>query len=300
ILYIGVSDCKMEEGSLRCDANVSVREQGKEEYGTKTEIKNMNSFKSLQRALAYEVERQIEVLGNKGRIIQETRAWDESKGITLSMRSKEEAHDYRYFPEPDLVPLVIDRKWVEEIRASLPELPDERKTRYQRDYGLSAYDAARLSAEFEMADFFEACVKSYPQPKIVSNWINGDLSRLLNLHNINIVACPLTPQQLGALLKLIEKGTISGKIAKTVFEEMFNKGKDPEQIIQEKGLVQISDEDALVKIVDEIITQNQKVVADYRAGKDRALAFLVGQVMKATRGKANPELVNRLLKEKMQ
>jgi aspartyl-tRNA(Asn)/glutamyl-tRNA(Gln) amidotransferase subunit B len=300
ILYIGVSDCKMEEGSLRCDANVSVRVQGKEEYGTKTEIKNMNSFKSLQRALAYEVERQIEVLGNKGRIIQETRAWDESKGITLSMRSKEEAHDYRYFPEPDLVPLVIDRKWVEEIRASLPELPDERKTRYQRDYGLSAYDAARLSVEFEMADFFEACVKSYPQPKIVSNWINGDLSRLLNLHNINIVACPLTPQQLGALLKLIEKGTISGKIAKTVFEEMFNKGKDPEQIIQEKGLVQISDEDALVKIVDEIITQNQKVVADYRAGKDRALAFLVGQVMKATRGKANPELVNRLLKEKMQ
>ena len=300
ILYVGVSDCKMEEGSLRCDANVSVRVQGKEEYGTKTEIKNMNSFKSLQRALAYEVERQIEVLGNKERVIQETRAWDEGRGITLSLRSKEEAHDYRYFPEPDLVPLVISSQWVEEIRASLPELPDARETRYQRDYGLPAYDAARLVAEIELAEFFEACVKSCPQPKMVSNWINGELSRLLNLHNINIAACPLTPQQLGALLKLIEKGTISGKIAKTVFEEMFNKGKDPAQIIQEKGLIQISDEDALVKIVDEIIAQNQKVVADYRAGKDRALAFLVGQVMKATRGKANPELVNRLLKEKMQ
>jgi aspartyl-tRNA(Asn)/glutamyl-tRNA(Gln) amidotransferase subunit B len=300
ISYLDVSDCKMEEGSLRCDANVSVRLQGKEEYGTKTEIKNMNSFKSLQRALAYEVERQIEVLGNGGRVIQETRAWDEGKGITLSMRSKEEAHDYRYFPEPDLVPLVIDRQWVEEIRASLPELPDARKTRYQRDYGLSAYDAARLAAELELAEFFEACVKCYPQPKMVSNWINGELSRLLNLHNININACPLTPPQLGALLELIEKGTISGKIAKTVFEEMFNKGKDPAQIIQEKGLIQISDEDALIKIVNEVITQNQKVVDDYRAGKDRALAFLVGQVMKVTRGKANPELVNRLLKEKMQ
>jgi len=300
ILYVGVSDCKMEEGSLRCDANVSVRVQGKEEYGTKTEIKNMNSFKSLQRALAYEVERQIEVLGNKKRVIQETRAWDEGRGITLSMRSKEEAHDYRYFPEPDLVPLVISSQWVEEIRASLPELPEARETRYRRDYGLPAHDAARLAAEIELAEFFEACVKSYPQPKMVSNWINGELSRLLNLHNINIAACPLTPQQLGALLKLIEKGTISGKIAKTVFEEMFNKGKDPAQIIQEKGLIQISDEDALVKIVDEIMAQNQKVAADYRAGKDRALAFLVGQVMKATRGKANPELVNRLLKEKMQ
>ncbi|RKO66984.1 Asp-tRNA(Asn)/Glu-tRNA(Gln) amidotransferase subunit GatB [Desulfofundulus salinus] len=299
IQYTGVSDCKMEEGSLRCDANVSVRPRGSREFGTKTEIKNMNSFKALQRALTYEVERQIAVLQEGGRIVQETRTWDENKGVTLPMRSKEEAHDYRYFPEPDLVPLVIDRRWVEEIRATLPELPDERRNRYIKRYELPAYDATVLTATKEMADYFEECVALYPNAKAVSNWMMGDLSRLLNAHNIDITRCKVSPRQLTDMLKLMDKGTISGKIAKTVFEEMFATGKDPEQIVQEKGLVQITDEGAIAAVVEEVLAGNAKVVEDYLKGKDRAFGFLVGQVMKATRGKANPELVNRLLKEKL-
>ncbi|MBE3585721.1 Asp-tRNA(Asn)/Glu-tRNA(Gln) amidotransferase subunit GatB [Desulfofundulus thermocisternus] len=299
IQYTGVSDCKMEEGSLRCDANVSVRPKGSREFGTKTEIKNMNSFKALQRALAYEVERQIAVLEEGGRIIQETRTWDESKGVTLPMRSKEEAHDYRYFPEPDLVPLIIDRRWVEEIRATLPELPDERRNRYIKRYDLPAYDATVLTATKEMADYFEECVALYPNAKAVSNWMMGDLSRLLNAHNMDITRCKVSPRQLTDMLKLMDRGTISGKIAKTVFEEMFATGKDPEQIVQEKGLVQITDEGAIAAVVEEVLAGNAKVVEDYLKGKDRAFGFLVGQVMKATRGKANPELVNRLLREKI-
>ncbi|SHF32488.1 aspartyl/glutamyl-tRNA(Asn/Gln) amidotransferase subunit B [Desulfofundulus australicus DSM 11792] len=299
IQYTGVSDCKMEEGSLRCDANVSVRPKGSREFGTKTEIKNMNSFKALQRALAYEVERQIAVLEEGGRIIQETRTWDESKGVTLPMRSKEEAHDYRYFPEPDLVPLIIDRRWVEEIRATLPELPDERRNRYIKRYDLPAYDATVLTATKEMADYFEECVALYPNAKAVSNWMMGDLARLLNAHNMDITQCKVSPRQLTDMLKLMDRGTISGKIAKTVFEEMFTTGKDPEQIVQEKGLVQITDEGTIAAVVDEVLASNAKVVEDYLKGKDRAFGFLVGQVMKATRGKANPELVNRLLREKL-
>ncbi len=299
IQYTGVSDCKMEEGSLRCDANVSVRPKGSREFGTKTEIKNMNSFKALQRALAYEVERQIAVLEEGGRIIQETRTWDESKGVTLPMRSKEEAHDYRYFPEPDLVPLIIDRRWVEEIRATLPELPDERRNRYIKRYDLPAYDATVLTTTKEMADYFEECVALYPNAKAVSNWMMGDLSRLLNAHNMDITQCKVSPRQLTDMLKLMDRGTISGKIAKTVFEEMFATGKDPEQIVQEKGLVQITDEGTIAAVVDEVLASNAKVVEDYLKGKDRAFGFLVGQVMKATRGKANPELVNRLLREKI-
>lgn len=299
IQYTDVSDCRMEEGSLRCDANVSVRPPGSDEFGTKTEIKNMNSFKALQKALTYEVERQIEVLAEGGRIIQETRTWDEGKGVTLPMRSKEEAHDYRYFPEPDLAPLVIERQWVEAIYRSLPELPDARRDRYVRQYGLPRYDAGVLTATRELADYFEACLAVYPQPKVAGNWVMGDLSRLLNAQNHDITQCPVGPAGLAALLKLIEKGTISGKIAKAVFEEMFATGKDAEEIVKEKGLVQISDEGAIAAVVDEVIAANQKTVEDYRAGKDRALGFLVGQVMKATRGKANPELVNRLLKERL-
>ncbi|OPX89677.1 MAG: Aspartyl/glutamyl-tRNA(Asn/Gln) amidotransferase subunit B [Pelotomaculum sp. PtaB.Bin104] len=299
ILYTGVSDCKMEEGSLRCDANVSVRPAGSTGFGTKTEIKNMNSFKALQKALTYEVERQIEVLEEGGRIVQETRTWDEGKGITLSMRSKEYAHDYRYLPDPDLVPMVIDREWVEEIKRSLPELPDERQERYVREYGLPAYDAMVLTNTRELADYFEDCVRAYPNPKTVSNWVMGDLSRLLNAGGVDINNCPIKPGQLSELLQLIEKGTISGKIAKAVFEEMFATGKAAEAIVKEKGLVQISDEGAITAIVEEVIANNPKSVEDFRAGKDRALGFLVGQVMKASKGKANPELVNRLLKERL-
>ncbi|MDF9407245.1 MAG: Aspartyl/glutamyl-tRNA(Asn/Gln) amidotransferase subunit B [Pelotomaculum sp. PtaB.Bin013] len=299
IQYTGVSDCKMEEGSLRCDANVSVRPAGSKEFGTKTEIKNMNSFKALQKALTYEVERQIEVVEDGGRIIQETRTWDEGKGVTLSMRSKEYAHDYRYLPDPDLVPMVIDREWVEDIKRSLPELPDDRKERYVSEFGLPAYDAMVLTNTKELADYFEACVAAYSNPKAVSNWVMGDLSRLLNANNTDITSCPIKPEQLAAMLQLLEKGTISGKIAKTVFEEMFASGKDAETIVKEKGLVQISDEGAIAAIVDDVIAKNQKSVEDFRAGKDRALGFLVGQVMKASRGKANPELVNKLLKERL-
>ncbi len=298
--YTGVSDCKMEEGSLRCDANISLRPAGSAEFGTKTEIKNLNSFRALQRALAYEIERQTEVLEEGGRIVQETRTWDEGKGITLPLRSKEFAHDYRYLPDPDLVPMIIDREWVEDIRSSLPELPDDRRQRYIGEYGLPAYDATILTDTKELADYFEDCVKAYPNPKVVSNWVMGDLTRLLNAGAVDITGCRIRPEQLASLLQLMDKGTISGKIAKTVFEEMFATGKEPGVIVKEKGLVQISDEGAIVAVVDKILADNPKSVEDFRSGKERALGFLVGQVMKATKGKANPDLVNRLLKEKLQ
>ncbi|WP_334109897.1 Asp-tRNA(Asn)/Glu-tRNA(Gln) amidotransferase subunit GatB [Thermodesulfitimonas autotrophica] len=299
IQFTGISDCKMEEGSLRVDANVSVRPAGTKEFGVKTEIKNVNSFRALQRALAYEIERQIELLETGGAVVQETRTWDEGKGVTLPLRSKEEAHDYRYFPEPDLPPLVISREWVAEIYRSLPELPDARRERYMRDYGLPAYDAGVLTATREIGDYFEACVKLYPQPKTVSNWVMGELLRLLNATNTEITASPVKPEQLASLLKLIDSGTISGKIAKTVFEAMFSSGRDPEKIVAEQELVQISDVAALEAVVREVITANPKVVADYRQGKEKALGFLVGQVMKATKGKANPALVNKLLRENL-
>lgn len=297
IQYTGVSDCKMEEGSLRCDANVSVRPAGGDVLGTKTEIKNLNSFRALQRALAYEIERQIAVLEEGGRVVQETRAWDEDRGVTVSMRSKEEAHDYRYFPDPDLVPLVIDDAWIDEIRATLPELPDARRKRYMEDFGLSRYDATVLTSTKELGDYFEACVAAYPQPKTVANWVMGELARLLNASNLEITASPVTPDKLVALLRLIDDGTISGRIAKTVFEEMFTTRKDPATIVREKGLVQIADAGALRAVVEEVIKANPRSVQDYKGGKEKALGFLVGQVMKATRGKANPALVNELLKE---
>ncbi len=300
IQYTGVSDCKMEEGSLRCDVNVSVRPAGSPAFGTKIEIKNLNSFRSLQRALEYEIARQMDVLEEGGVLVQETRTWDEERGVTLPLRTKEQAHDYRYFPEPDLVPLVIDRQWVEEIRRTLPELPDARRRRYIEEYGLSPYDAGIITGTVELSDFFEACLASYPQPKTVCNWLMGELLRLLNATGTEMSHCRLKPEQLAAMLALIDQGTISGKIAKTVFEEMFATGKDPDTIVREKGLVQISDEGALAALVDEVIAQNPKTVEDYRSGKEKALGFLVGQVMKATRGKANPEIVNRLLKEKLQ
>jgi len=300
ILYTGISDCKMEEGSLRCDANISLRPVGSTEFGVKTEIKNLNSFKALQRALTYEVQRQTEILRRGGRIVQETRTWDEGQGITIPLRSKEFVHDYRYFPDPDLVPMLIDQAWVDHIRRSLPELPDHRRQRYIEELGLPEYDASLLTETKELADYFEECVRFYPNPKTVSNWIMGDLSRLMNTNAEDISSCRIKPEQLGSLLQLIDQGTISGKIAKGVFEEMFATGKSPEVIVKEKGLLQISDEGVIAAVVDEVLANNPKSVEDFKAGKEKAIGFLVGQVMKATKGKANPGLVNRLLKEKLQ
>ena len=296
MLYAGVSDVKMEEGSLRCDANISLRPAGSSKLGTKVEIKNMNSFKAVQSALEYEVKRQAAELDAGGEIIQETRRWDENSGKTYSMRSKE---DYRYFPEPDLLPLQIEKEWVEEIRQSLPEMPDFRRKRYMEDYNLSAYDAEVITATKSMADFFEATLQEYNDAKAVANWLMGDISRQLNAEGVEIDRTKLTPSHLAELLKIQDKGTISGKIAKTVFREMFASGKMPAQIVEEKGLVQISDEGAIAAIVEQVIAENPGPVSDYRSGKEKALGYLVGQIMKLSKGKANPQLANKLLREKL-
>lgn len=297
--YIDVSDCKMEEGSLRCDANISLRLMGATQLGTKAELKNMNSFRSVQRGIEYEVERQAEVLDEGGRVIQETRSWDDGKGITISMRSKEQAHDYRFFPEPDLVPIVVDPARVEDIRINLPELPDARKVRLVDSHGLSSYDAEVLTASRAMADYFDQVVKLGADAKAAANWLMGDLSKHLNAGEATIDECLVTPERLAGLLALLDKGTISSKIAKTVFEEMWSSGKTAETIVQEKGLVQISDEGAIIAVVEAVIAASPQSVADYQAGKERAIGFLVGQVMKQTKGRANPELVNKLLRERM-
>ncbi|MFY9173870.1 MAG: Asp-tRNA(Asn)/Glu-tRNA(Gln) amidotransferase subunit GatB [Peptococcia bacterium] len=297
--YVGVSDVKMEQGSLRCDANVSVRPVGSTEFGTRVEIKNLNSFRSLVRAIEYEAERHIEVLEEGGEIIQETRSWDENKGITVSMRSKEEAVDYRYFPDPNLVPIIVEPKMVQEIKDSLPELPDAKFARFTEELGLTDYDAGIITASRDLADFFEATVDIYNDPKNVANWLMGELLRLLNANNIELKECKVTPEKLAELLKLVDDGTVSGKMAKTVFEEMFNSGKDPKAIVEEKGMAQISDEDSLGAIIDQVMAANPQSVADYKAGKTKAMGFLVGQVMKETKGQANPGLVNKLLKEKL-
>lgn len=297
--FIGVSDCKMEEGSLRCDANISLRPAGSPKLGTKTEIKNLNSFRAVQKGLEYEAKRQYEMIKSGQRIVQETLAWDEANGITVPMRSKEEAHDYRYFPEPDLVPLVVDDTWIAEMRSSLPELPDARKERFVREYGLPEYDAWLLTASPAIGVFLDAAVKLYHDPKAVSNWMMGDLLRCLNAAGMEIEDCPVTPEHLTEMLQLIDRGVISGKIAKTVFEEMFNTGKRAETIVREKGLVQISDESELVRLIDKAVADNPQPLADYLAGKERAFGFFVGQIMKATKGKANPTVVNELLVKKL-
>lgn len=297
--YIDVSDVKMEQGSLRCDANVSIMPVGAKEFGTRAEIKNMNSFRALQKAVEYEIARQEEILEEGGRIIQETRTWDEEKGVTLSMRSKEEAHDYRYFPDPDLVPIVIDPQWVEEIKKSLPELPDARKERLVKEMGLPEYDAAIITGSRALAEFFDAVVAEYNEPKTVSNWIMGELLRLLNVNNQDVAESKVTPVGLAALLQLQADGTVSGKMAKSVFEEMFATGKGAADIIKEKGMVQISDEGSLGAVIEQVLTAHPQSVADYRAGKEKALGFLVGQIMRETKGQANPAVVNKLLKEKL-
>lgn len=297
--YLGVCDGNMEQGSLRCDANVSVRPAGSKELGVKTEIKNINSFRFVEKALEYEIARQIRILNEGGRIVQETRLWDSETGRTVSMRTKEEAHDYRYFPEPDLVPIVVEKNLIEEIRASLPELPDEKRERFISDYGLPEYDADFLVSEKAMAEWFEEAVRLGGQPKAVSNWVQGDLMRLLNEDNKAIEECPLKPEQLVEMLKLIEDGTISGKIAKIVFEEMYKTGNKAEEIIRQKGLVQISDSSVIEKAVEEILQKNPSEFERYRAGEEKLFGFFVGQVMKATKGKANPQIVNDILKRRL-
>ncbi|GAB4485861.1 MAG: Asp-tRNA(Asn)/Glu-tRNA(Gln) amidotransferase subunit GatB [Thermodesulfovibrionales bacterium] len=297
--YLRVCDGNMEQGSLRCDANVSVRPAGRKEYGTRTEIKNINSFRFVEKAIEYEIRRQIRVLSEGGSIIQETRLWNADKGVTESMRSKEEAHDYRYFPDPDLVPIAVDQSLIDTIRARLPELPDARRERFVRDYGLPEQDAEQMTAERATADWFEEAVRLGGQPKAVANWMMGDLMRLLNEENRSVEEAPLKPAHLAAMLRLIDTGTISGKIAKTVFEEMYRTRKDAETIVREKGLIQVSDESAIEQAIDAVLAKSAGELERYRAGEEKLLGFFVGQVMKAMKGKANPQLLNEILRKKL-
>ncbi|KRE32704.1 Asp-tRNA(Asn)/Glu-tRNA(Gln) amidotransferase subunit GatB [Paenibacillus sp. Soil522] len=297
--YCDVSDVKMEEGSLRCDANISLRPYGQKEFGTRAELKNMNSFRGVQRGLEYEQFRQAEILDSGGEVVQETRRFDDALGKSFSMRGKEEAHDYRYFPDPDLVSLHISEEWKQSIRATIPELPDARKARYTSEYSLPSYDAEVITSSKELADFFEESLSYTKDAKAVSNWIMGDLLGYLNANGQEISDVKITGQGLGEMIGLLEKGTINGKIAKTVFKAMLETGKLPQQIVEEQGLVQISDEGAIQSIVNEIVEANPQSVEDYRAGKEKAIGFLVGQVMKASKGKANPALANKLLVERL-
>ncbi|MCK5267393.1 MAG: Asp-tRNA(Asn)/Glu-tRNA(Gln) amidotransferase subunit GatB, partial [Spirochaetes bacterium] len=298
--YIEVSDCNMEEGSLRCDANISIRPKGQKELGTKAEVKNMNSFKGVAKALEYEIKRQKEVLSSGGKIVQETRLYDTDKDMTFSMRSKEEAHDYRYFPDPDLVPMIIDETYIDKIRNDLPELPREKKSRFAKEYGLTASDTQILCTDKTLAQYFEDAVKSYPkQPKKIANWIQSEVMRVLNEQNKSITEFSIPPSDIGEIFKLIDKNTITSKIAKQVFAYMLESGKSPSIIVREKGLEQVSDTGEIESIVDKIIEQNQQQVDQYKSGKTNLLGFFVGQVMKQTEGKANPQVVNELLKKKL-
>ncbi|SFX18982.1 aspartyl/glutamyl-tRNA(Asn/Gln) amidotransferase subunit B [Thermoactinomyces sp. DSM 45891] len=299
IQYTGVSDVKLEEGSLRCDANISLRLFGQDEFGTKTELKNLNSFRNVERALQYEEVRQAKDLDDGKRIIQQTLRWNEETNEVKVMRSKEQAHDYRYFPEPDLVSLVISDEWKEEIRSSIPELPDSRKARYIKDWGLSSYDADQLTGTRNVADYFEQTVQAGADAKMAANWITGDLMGYLNSNNVEIHQSKITPTLLAGMTDLLQKGTISSKIAKTVFKEMIETGKEAAKIVEEKGLVQISDEGAIRSEVVKVIQANPQSIDDFKNGKDRALGFLVGQVMKATKGKANPQMVNEMIREEL-
>ena len=297
--YTGVSDCNMEEGSLRCDANVSIRPVGQKEFGTRAELKNLNSFKFIQKAIEYEVDRQTKLVDQGDTVKQETRLYDADRNETFPMRSKEEAHDYRYFPDPDLVPIMIDEAWVEELRKTIPELPEQKRERFVKSYKIPEYDAGVLTSSKPLADYFEQCTALFPQPKTISNWMMGDLLRELKKDGRNIVDCPVSPSALVDLLKLIESGTISGNIAKGIFEEMYQTQKSAGSIVEEKGLKQITDSSAIEKIVAEVLQANPSQIEEFKGGKEKVLGFLVGQVMKASKGKANPAMVNKLLKKKM-
>ncbi len=297
--YIEVSDADMEKGNFRCDCNVSIRPVGAREFGTRAEVKNVNSFKFVQKALEYEIKRQAQILDEGGRVVQETRLFDSTKGITFSMRSKEEAHDYRYFPEPDLVPVVTSPATVESIRATIPELPDAKRERFVKEYGLPEYDADMLTQSRGLAAYFEESAALSGQPKVISNWMMGELMRLMNADNREIEACPVRPDRLAGMVKMIADGVISTKIAKTVFEEMYRTGKDAGTVVKEQGLVQVSDTGEIERIIAEVIKANPSQHADYKTGKDKLFGFFVGQVMKASKGKANPDIVNQLLKKKL-
>jgi len=300
VRYLEICDGNMQEGSFRCDANVSVRPKGQKEFGTRAELKNINSFRFVEKAIEFEVERQIDVIENGGEVVQETRLYDSVKDQTRSMRSKEEANDYRYFPDPDLPPLVVDEGLIEEVKASLPELPEAKRHRFVEQYALSEYDAGTLTDSREMADYFEDTVRaSAAEAKLVANWIMGDLSSLLNRHEKTISDSPVTVDMMAGLLKRIADNTISGKIAKDVLEAMWNGEGDADAVIEKRGLKQITDSGAIEAIVDEVIANNPGQLAEYRAGKDKLLGFFVGQVMKASKGKANPAQVNELLKKKL-
>jgi aspartyl-tRNA(Asn)/glutamyl-tRNA(Gln) amidotransferase subunit B len=299
LMYLDVCDGNMEEGSFRCEPNLSLRPSGQKEFGTKVELKNINSFKYVKDAVEYEIRRQTKVLNEGGTIRQETRLWNIERGETAVMRSKEEAHDYRYFPDPDLVPLKLDEAWINGFRTRLPELPAVRTKRFVSDYGLPEYDATILTASKDVANYFESCVKQFPQPKIVSNWVMGELTRELNYSGTNISASPITPERLVSLLQMVDKGIISLKVAREIFPELYSSGKAPEQIVQEKGLTQVSDEGALEQIIAEVLSKNPAQVAQFKEGKQQVLGFLVGQVMKASGGKANPGKVNELLRKKL-
>ena len=300
VRYLGICDGNLEEGSFRCDANVSIRPKNTQPLGTRTELKNLNSFKHVEKSLQYEISRQNEVIKDGGQIVQETRLWDPDNNKTTSMRGKEEAHDYRYFPDPDLLPLAIDDTWINTVKKSLPELPDAKKKRFMDQYELPSYNAELLTSDRELADYFENCARLFPHPRQVSNWIMGSLLGLLNTQEKNIEDSPVAAGDLARLLALVEDGTISGKIAKTVFDQMARTGMPAKQIVEEKGLVQITDTNALEDWVLKIISSHPKEVKAYKNGKTKLMGFFVGQIMKETRGQANPKMVNEILKQKLE
>ncbi len=299
LVWLGVNDGNMEEGSLRCDANVSVRPSGQQQFGTKAEVKNVNSFRYLQKALEYEIDRQVDLLRGGGTVKQETRLWDSTTGRTFSMRSKEEAHDYRYFPEPDLLPLVVTAARVDDVRGTMPELPEARRARFVAAYGIPEYDAGVLTQSAALADYFERTAAAASNAKAASNWIMGELSRVMNERGISVSEAPISPQALAGLIRLIDKGTISSAIAKDVFAKMLESGRSADEIVEAEGLAQIGDESAIVSAIRDVLARNADAAAQYRAGKQQTFGFLVGQVMKATKGKANPKLANELLKREL-
>lgn len=304
VTYLGICDGNMEEGSLRCDANVSVRLKGETKFGTKTEVKNMNSFRFVEKALEFEINRQIALIEDGGKVVQETLLWDSGQGIAVPMRSKEEAHDYRYFPDPDLVPVLVDEKWISDVKKILPELPTERRDRFVQEYKLPKYDADILTTEKELADFFEGTIqnlktKSEEHYKLASNWTMGDVLRVVNNEKIPFSDFPVSPAHLAEMINLITEGTISGKIAKDVFEEMLKTKESPKAIVEKQGLVQVSDAGAIEKIVDEVLADNKDQIEKYLSGKNQVFGFFVGETMKASKGKANPNIVNELLRKKL-